>query len=720
MCDIDDILAEYSQKEEPAAEEELPVENDPAAEERLPTEELPVEEAPPAETVPVPAKKSLPKKLMLAVAAVLAVIAAGALWFNGHYVIAGGVHSRDAAVLDLRDRQLSPDTYEKLAGEMPGCDIRWNVPIGGTRYDSHAAELNVSAVKEGEEALFALFPNLKELDVTKAALTADSFRAIQAAAPGCHIRWSIPIGEDRYDSAAREIQVTDFSPAEVECFAFFDDLRQVDGRECVCYDALLALQKTMPGVSVLWNVPLDGNCFDQDTETLTTGANVGELMEYLAYLPKLETVTVDSDLTAGEQAALMDKYPGVIFDWNVTLCGESFRSTATEISFAGRILTETELQEIETNARRFFQLEVIDLTGCGSDSERLMALREAAGVEVGWEFNLLGVTVSSLAEEIDLSGIRMTGTLGLESYLPCFSRLEKVIMCDCGLPDETMDQLNKKYENIRFVWDVYIGSGALRTDAIAFFSSDYGEPDDRELAKLRYCTDLLVMDLGHRGVTDLSFVEGTPHVKYLILTNTPVTDLSPLAQLQELETLEAVSSQITDLTPLLECESLLDLNICAYVPTGSGEAMTEVLVQMTGLERLWFSTFQLDDEQQQRVVEALPNTEIYCSDNKVSCMGGLWRYHERYYSMRDLLGMYYMDEDSNRANIHLEDGRWVADNEWFITYVMGVSFPDGLEEELGLDLTFTGAPVHLKFVNGQWQLAETGYMEGYLNRPGVS
>lgn len=726
MYDIDDIMKEFSAPEDPAQapapetpreEEAVPVETVPAAEPAAVEEPIAVEEAPPAE------KKPLPKKLVYALAAgaaVLLALAAALLWLSANYVMAGGLHDRDAAALDLRDREITLDTYYKLAEEMPECDIRWDVPIGASAYDSHARELNVSAVDPGEEGLFALFPDLEELDLTMAALSVDSFRAVQAAAPGCHIRWSIPIGASRYDSDAAEIQVTDFTPAEVELFALFEDLQTVDGTECVSYDGLLALREAMPEVTVLWEVPLDGGYCAQDTAELTTSAGADALMSALAWLPELETVTVDSALTAQEQAALMEAYPHVVFDWDVTLCGESFRSTAGAISFAGRSLTAEDLREIGDNAFRFYDLETIDLNGCGFDSDTLLALRETAGVEIGWEFNLLGVTVSSLATEIDLSGIRMTGTTGLESYLPYFSRLEKVVMCDCGLSDETMAALNEKYGDIRFVWNVYIGDYALRTDAVAFFSSNYGEPSNEELMKLRYCEDMLVMDLGHRMVTDLSFVEGTPHLKYLILTNTPAADLTPLARLQELEMLEAVSSRITDLTPLLSCESLLDLNICSYDYFGDGEAMTRVLEQMTGLERLWFADGQINAEQRQRIVDALPDTEIYCSDHRVSCMGGLWRYHERYYQMRDLLGMWYMDEDSNRANICIQDGRWAAYNEWFITYVVGVSFPNGLADELGLDLTFRQVPVHLQFKEGAWILAETGYMDGYLNRPGVS
>jgi len=567
------------------------------------------------------------KILVGAIAALVVILAAAALWINANYVVAGGLHDRDAQTLDLREKSISVKNYEKLSRELPGCDIRWGVPIRGERYDNQAAELVVPALKSEEIGLFAYFTALETLDVTGAELTVADFEALSAQLPDCRIRWSIPIGGARYDSAAGEITVFDFTAEEVELFALFDGLTTVDATGCHCYDEILALQALLPETKVLWNVELDGELLHQDVRELAVD-NMNSLSKKLPYLPGLERVVVAAEVSAEEQLALASAYPGVLFDWDVNLCGGTYRSTAEEISFAGTALTAADLTEIEEKLPLFPQLNTLDLRDCGVSAEYVQKLCDNnPRLNVLWDFTLYGKSVSRTVKELDLSGITIENLAPLEEAIAWMPQLEKVIMSDCGLSNETMDALNQKYEDIRFVWTVYIRGYPLRTDAVAFFSSNFEDPVTEDLQVLRYCQDMLVMDLGHRNVTDLSFVEGTPHLKYLILTNSTAYDLSPLAGLKELEMLEMVDAapMPLDLTPLLECESLVDLNICAYRHDGNGQEIADILCKMTGLERLWICTYQLDEQQRQQVLEALPNTEIYCSNDVTTCMGGLWR-----------------------------------------------------------------------------------------------
>lgn len=668
------------------------------------------------------------KRILTVIVGVLVVIlSAMALLSNANFVLAGGVYPRDVQTLDLREKNISLKNYEKLSRSMPDCDIRWCVPIGGGRYDSQSESLTISNLVSEEVVLFSYFPRLTSLNITDAELSVEEYRVLAAALPGCYIRWSIPIGGSRYDSAAAEIAVSDFTAEEVERFALFDGLDTVDANGCRCYDELISLQTLLPETKVLWNVEVAGTLLDQDTTNITVDGGVVDLStltEYLRRLPALEQVTVENCvLTAQEKSWLLATYPDVAFTWSVTLLGTLYDSSVTELSFAGRSLSAADLKNIADALPNFHSLEVLDLRGCGFTAGDFQLLYDRKpGLNIYWEIELYGQTFSTDATELDLSNITIENLAPLEEAIAWMPHLEKVIMCDCGLSNETMDKLNQRHEGIRFVWNVYLGGVPLRTDATAFFSSNFNEPNDEEFALLRYCHDMLVMDLGHRMVTDLSFVEGTPHLKYLILTNSTAADLRPLSCLKELEMLEMVDAApvALDLTPLLECDSLVDLNICAYRHTDNGQEIADILCQMTGLERLWFCTYQLDEQQRQQVVDALPNTEIYCSNDVTSCMGGLWRYHERYYDMRDMLGMFYMDEDSNRHYLHIEDGQWVPNSEWFVTYVVGVNYPNGLTEELGLDLTYTGTPIHLKFVDGMWSVVSTGYMDGYLNRPGVA
>ena len=110
-----------------------------------------------------------------------------------------------------------------------------------------------------------------------------------------------------------------------------------------------------------------------------------------------------------------------------------------------------------------------------------------------------------------------------------------------------------------------------------------------------------------------------------------------------------------DLTPLLNCKNLLDLNVCFCYYTDP-ETNLAVFKQMTQLERLWISVGMIPEGTEQELRDALPNTEIQLVVNKNDATAFGWRYHERYYKMRDLLGVFYMGELGGRQYSKIIDG----------------------------------------------------------------
>ena len=258
--------------------------------------------------------------------------------------------------------------------------------------------------------------------------------------------------------------------------------------------------------------------------------------------------------------------------------------------------------------------------------------------------SVYGEEFSSDVSELDLSGIPLADDgAELEAKLPEFTALEKVVMCDCGLSDEQMDALDQKYTDIRFVWTVHFGGYSLRTDATGFIAAKepHGELSNKDMGPLRYCTDLVALDLGHMKFTDISFVSGMKHLRFLVLADGEVDDIDPVAELPELEYLEIFRTNVQDLTPLLKCRSLKDLNIC-YIPKSSSQDAFEVLMQTTWLERLFFVGNKLTREQRNELRDAYPKTAEVVLYDEMESTGLDWRYHPRYYEMRDLLGMYYM------------------------------------------------------------------------------
>ena len=490
-------------------------------------------------------------------------------------------------------------------------------------------------------------PDSTQLDLRDQKLTIRQYQRLQEKLPDTHIRWNVPIGNTRIDSDSVVVHVTELSENDIPSFAYLRKLRQVNGTQSQSYAALLALQEAYPRLDVRWGVDLGGKTFSQGCETLILNANevsVAELTEKLVWLPKLKVLTLSGTMDAQNQAALMKHYPDIVFNWTVNLCGETFRSTDTTISFAGKNLNEANLATIRDGLFRFYNLESIDLSGCGFDNARLAKFREQTGVEIGWEFDICGVTVHSLDTEIDLSNHQIGLTDHVEEALPYFTRLEKVIMNNCGIPYEEMDALNKRYEDIQFVWSVKVGGYELRTDTTNFIATKdpKGYIHDRDTAPLKYCTELVALDLGHNFISDISFLQYMPKLKYLIVAENPVVDLSPLAGLEELVFLEIFLTLPEDLTPLLELKNLRDLNLC-HTYNVPGKHAYEVLSQMTWLERLWYSGHAMSTAQQKALAEDLPGVELMLKRGQESVCGN-WRYGQHYYDMRDILDMYYMNE----------------------------------------------------------------------------
>ena len=235
------------------------------------------------------------------------------------------------------------------------------------------------------------------------------------------------------------------------------------------------------------------------------------------------------------------------------------------------------------------------------------------------------------AEEIDLSGMEIESAQWVEERIRDMPKLRKVIMCDCGLGDEEMDALNRRYEDIRFVWTVRMGRISVRTDTNYFapvVTGDYVTEID--LGPLKYCTDVVAVDLGHMAVRTCDWARNMTKLQYLILADTGITDISPLASCEDLIFLELFLTAVRDYSPLLSCTRLEDLNLCYSY--GSAEPVK----QMTWLKRLWWDGNPYETK---GLEEYLPDTE--CNFSSGSSTGGTWRLGQRYKEQRDILGMPY-------------------------------------------------------------------------------
>ena len=432
--------------------------------------------------------------------------------------------------------------------------------------------------------------------------------------------------------------MTTLSPEDLEMLDYLPALRTVDGWDCENYEELLELQKRNPNCKVFYDVSISGKNWDCDiTELALRDVDLPELETYLRYLPKVHTLHLSGELPEMEHLqTFLKEYPTVAISWEVDVGEAVLELSASVLNLSG--FRQESVERIEHLISYLPALEEVNLLGCGLPHGELQLLAQRyPRIQFIFDVVVGPVTVRSDVREIDLSGYEIEDPAIIEAVLPCFRNLEKVIMVGCGIPSEEMDALNQRNPGVRFVWSVNLGGLEVRTDATYFIPTKYDvDVSDRDLKELRYCVDMICVDVGHmKGVRNCEWAAYMPNLKYLILADTNVYDLTPLTGLKNLVFLELFLTGVRDTTPLLTCTALEDLNLC-YT-----HADPEPVTRITWLKRLWWAgNWTAKVKYGPTFEENIPN----CTFNfdTESSTGEGWRRGRNYYDMRDLLGMSYM------------------------------------------------------------------------------
>ena len=242
-------------------------------------------------------------------------------------------------------------------------------------------------------------------------------------------------------------------------------------------------------------------------------------------------------------------------------------------------------------------------------------------------------TADSQAESIDFCDTKVKSIDKLIEYLGQFPNLKKVDMFATRIYPASIDKLVEAFPHIDFGWTMRIGDHWVRTDQTAF-STLHGntspQHDEDDFRYLKYCRNLLALDIGHNAVKDVSFLYDLPKLKVLILACNQIVDITPVGSLTNLQYLELFKNEIQDISPLAPCTELLDLNICFNQITD-----WTAIQSLPKLERLWLynsNNWSEDDPVPQEAITAIRTALPQCQidSTSYSTLGG-WRDHKRYY-----------------------------------------------------------------------------------------
>lgn len=482
------------------------------------------------------------------------------------------------------------------------------------------------------------------LDLTDRSLSATDFEQIQQALPDCRIRWSVPFQGRTLDSDIQTLTVREMAPEDWAALELLPDLTTLDLCGIQDYDRILTFQQRHPDCRVLYTVGLGEADYLNDTTFLTLAhADVRELTAGLPRLPSIREVTLTGTLPSGQELTqLRQAFPQIDFRWTVTLSGTPYDSSTRQLSVKDKPLTA---QELEEAISRLPELTRADIRGCGlTDAEAKALCDRFPNCFFLWEMTIGEQVFPTDVTELDVSGIPFESREEIERLLPYFGNLERVVMCNCGLDNETMDALNQTYPDIRFVWSVRIRYYDIRTDATYFYPFKLQRDlfiNNEEASLLRYCTDMVCIDVGHMGqITDCEWAAYMPNLKYLVIIETAITDISPLSACKELVFLEIFTTKITDYSPLLECTKLEDLNL------GKTYGDPTPISKMTWLKHIWWSgvdgTYGNPASNAKVILtDALPNTEMHFHLETPNVDNG-WRQLDNYYAMRDYMDIFYL------------------------------------------------------------------------------
>lgn len=526
--------------------------------------------------------------LMILVCILLvAAVAAGVVWSLTHYCLVDmKMYARDTRSLDLRGEEISVSHYEKLAEVLPDCEIQWNVPFQDGVYPDDTTEITVTSLTE----------------------------------------------------------------ADIQALNYLTKLETVHAENCRDYAQLKQLQEARPEVQVEYSIVFgDGTAAALDAREVTLSTVTEDDAVLLNYLPKLKQVTISGGGDLGGLDAFRGTAHNLGLDFGIEIGGQVVLDTERTVELPGLQEEDLPLLELLTD------MQTLHIQNPNTAAASLLALRQVyPDVKITWEVEIGGMTFDDTTTEVDLSMVEITDLAQVEAQMAYLPAAEKLILGLCGIDNPDWGASKSKLavseienedlsayrdrvrEQYKVVWTVRLGpSIALRTDADNFMPNHYGVGRlfNDYAYNLRYCEDMVCLDVGHMTLTDISFVEFMPNLKYLILAWTEVQYIEPIRSCKNLIFLELDNSCIRDYSPLVDCTALQDLNI--------GKTFCDItpICQMTWLKNLYMIFGDGGDAW--TASQALPNTRVVTSGD--ATVGGGWRRLQNYYDMRDCLGVPYMN-----------------------------------------------------------------------------
>lgn len=468
------------------------------------------------------------------------------------------------------------------------------------------------------------------LDLRDKSLTLDDFDTLQAMLPECKIAWQVPVGGEKVDSDSASVTVQDAAGETLRALERLPNLASIDATALTEMQDVAALQARFPDAQITYCVTIDGTAWPRDSREITLSHLTDEEAALLEWLPELERIETQGCTDYPQLLKCWKERPSLEIDCSIPLMDQSYPWDTEHVELAN-----ADCGELAQMLQFLPKISSVTLEEPEGDANAFREMLERyPDIQFSWGKTVLGQYHTGTETEIDFSGIPLT-TPQVEEAMAWFPAAEKVILSNCGMDSPTLGEFREKMRSqYKVVWTVRITGIYVRTDETVFHSSAHHMSlEDGLSSDLYYCEDMIVVDVGHGRLRDISWVEGMPNLKYLIVADNWLTDITPVSTCKNLIYLELLkNSNLVDISPVIGCTALQDVSVsnCFVVDTTP-------FAQMPWLKNLWANNCNVSDEQLAFLQENLPDTHIQVDSGYYS--GGGWRELQNYADMRDIMGM---------------------------------------------------------------------------------
>ena len=248
--------------------------------------------------------------------------------------------------------------------------------------------------------------NESALDLRERDVTCSAYDKLKKKLPGCTILWNVPFQGEKYPSFTSELTVETLTDEDVETLDYFPQLEVLQAQECQDYPQLMEVIRRKPNCQVNYHVQIDGRTYDQSAATVKVTNLTQEDVDKMAYLPKLRTVNAQKCYNYVLLLQLKQDHPNWDVNFNMRVGGQLVDLTATALTVTGATA-----QELSGVIPAMQNLKTVEITNPQATGEELRQLRiDNPNVTIHWSIQVGDRTVPETAQEVDLTGLKLTST----------------------------------------------------------------------------------------------------------------------------------------------------------------------------------------------------------------------------------------------------------------------------------------------------------------------